>query len=315
MSFLDRIAGAPITWGVDGSPGWGHLMDPDRVLDEMKQVGLAATELGPEGYLGSSPAEVVQRVGRHGLVLVAGFVPVVLYRPEILEAELARFEDAVNTLVAGGATVAVLGPDTHLPGYDTPVELSESEWDVFFSGLERLDEIAVRHGVTVALHQHWGMVVQRASDLERVLAGSTAGLCIDTGHLALAGIDPVDVARRAAGRVHHVHLKDLDQARAARVRAGEVAFRRAVIDGLFRPLGKGDVDVAGLIEVLEAEGYQGWYVLEQDTALSGDPPPGRGPIEDARTSVEFLRRLAAGLPGSADRGRRAAAEQGPVMGA
>ena len=315
MSFLDRIAGAPITWGVDGSPGWGYLMDPDRVLDEMKQVGLAATELGPDGYLGSSPAEVSERVHRHGLALVAGFVPVVLYRTDLLASQLARFEDAVVTLAAGGATVAVLGPDTVLPGYDTPVELSEAEWSVFFSGLDRVLGIAARHGVTVALHQHWGMAVQRPSDLDRVLEGSGVGLCIDTGHLALAGIDPVGVAEAAPDRVHHVHLKDLDGDAAARVRDGTVGFRQAVIDGLFRPLGEGDVDVEGVIEVLEAQGYQGWYVLEQDTALSGDPPPGRGPIEDARTSVEFLRRLAAKPAAPADRGHTATAEQGPVTGA
>ncbi len=32
MTFLARIAGAPITWGVDGSPGWGHLMDREREI-------------------------------------------------------------------------------------------------------------------------------------------------------------------------------------------------------------------------------------------------------------------------------------------
>ena len=47
---LERVAGAPITWGVNGSPGWGHLMDRDRVMREMVESGLSATELGPDGY-------------------------------------------------------------------------------------------------------------------------------------------------------------------------------------------------------------------------------------------------------------------------
>ena len=51
---LERVAGAPITWGVDGSPGWGHLMDRDRVLSEMVEVGLRATELGPNPQRSSS---------------------------------------------------------------------------------------------------------------------------------------------------------------------------------------------------------------------------------------------------------------------
>ena len=51
---LERVAGAPITWGVDGSPGWGYLMDRERVLREMVESGLSATELGPDGYLPTS---------------------------------------------------------------------------------------------------------------------------------------------------------------------------------------------------------------------------------------------------------------------
>ena len=46
-----RIAGAPISWGVCEVPGWGYQLGPDRVLTEMREVGLLATELGPEGFL------------------------------------------------------------------------------------------------------------------------------------------------------------------------------------------------------------------------------------------------------------------------
>ena len=123
MSFLDRIAGAPITWGVDGSPGWGHLMDADRVLDEMVQVGLKATELGPDGYLGATTDEVLHRLEKHGLELVAGFIPVVLYQRESLDQQLDYFDRATATLAAGGAAIAVLGADSHLPGYDQEIEL------------------------------------------------------------------------------------------------------------------------------------------------------------------------------------------------
>ena len=44
-----RIAGAPISWGVSEVPGWGYQMSADRVLGQMRQVGLQATEVGPEG--------------------------------------------------------------------------------------------------------------------------------------------------------------------------------------------------------------------------------------------------------------------------
>jgi len=60
---------------------------------------------------------------------------------------------------------------------------------------------------------------------------------------------------------------------------------------MYRPLGRGDVDVAEIVQVLEGKGYQGWYVLEQDTVLSG-PPEGEGPFADVRESVAYLRSLA-----------------------
>ena len=57
MSIMQRLAGAPISWGVCEVPGWGIELSPDRVLGEMQQLGLSATELGSEGYLPTDPAE------------------------------------------------------------------------------------------------------------------------------------------------------------------------------------------------------------------------------------------------------------------
>jgi inosose dehydratase len=288
---LERMAGAPITWGVDGSPGWGHLMDRERVLGEMASLGLRATELGPHGYLPTSPGELADLMSRYGLRVVGAFVPVVLYRPGMAEEQLNYLERTVRTLADAGATVAVLAAASDLPGYDSSVELEEREWSVLVANLRRATEIVRGHGLAPALHPHWGMAVERLHHVERVLDATDVGLCVDTGHLALAGTDPIEVAEAARGRVDHVHLKDMDEDLARKVRSGEMAFRRAVIEGLFRPLGEGSVDVAGLVGALEASGYGGWYVLEQDCSLAGPPPPGRGPVEAAARSVEFLRRI------------------------
>ena len=42
-----KIAGAPISWGVCEVPGWGHQLTPERVLAEMRDVGLSRQSLGP----------------------------------------------------------------------------------------------------------------------------------------------------------------------------------------------------------------------------------------------------------------------------
>jgi inosose dehydratase len=292
---LERVAGAPITWGVDGSPGWGYLMDRDRVMREMRESGLSATELGPDGYLPTDPSELRDFLGPYGLSIVGGFVPALLYRPDRIDFELEYVTRAARQLASTGSQVLVLGPSSHHPGYDTSVEMTDDEWTVFLANLRRLDGIVRDAGLTTALHPHWGMAIEKGSHIERLLESSDVGLCLDTGHVYLAGTDPVEIARAARGRVHHVHLKDLDPAKAERVRKGDIAFRAAVIDGLFVPLGEGGVDIAGTIAALEADGYQGWYVLEQDASLTAEPAPGEGPKADAVDSVAYLAGLA--VPG------------------
>jgi len=295
MTLLDRIAGAPITWGVDGSPGWGYLMDPERVLGEMRQIGLSATELGPDGYLPSDTHELQAMLEGFDLALVGGFVPAVLYRTELVSDSLQYVDRAAATLANTGAPVMVLGPDSHHSGYDIAVDLTDAEWDTFLESLGRTMEIASGHGLRTALHPHWGMAVVRQDHVERVLDQSSVELCIDTGHLALAGADPVAIARAATGRVAHVHLKDLDEGLAERVRSGDLAFRQAVIDGLFLPLGDGSVDIGGFITELETQGYEGWYVIEQDVVLDSQPEPWEGPIVAAEQSYAYLEALASGL--------------------
>jgi len=288
---MSRIAGAPITWGVDGSPGWGHLMDADRVLGEMAEIGLKATELGPDGYLPVDPGELKAKLDGYGLAMVGGFVPAVLHLPERAEADLAYAARAAHTLAGCDAEVIVLGPGSGFDGYDRSIDMTEGEWTVFLSNLEKVIASAAAEGLTVSLHQHWGMAIETQAHVERLIADSNVSFCLDTGHLFLGGADPVEIAEKAAGRVSHVHLKDADGEMAKQVRSGELAFRQSVIDGIFKPLGGGDIDIAGFVKTLEGQGFDGWYVLEQDCVLDEDPAPGEGPIADARTSYEYLAAL------------------------
>jgi inosose dehydratase len=288
---MERIAGGPITWGVTGDPGHSHQMDRERVLREMADVGLVATELGPDGFLPSDPGELRDYVSACGLRVAGGFVPAVLHRTDRFDADLGYFVRAARQLAAVEGEVLVLGPDTHLDGLDMPIEMDDTEWRTFLANLRRVQDLADGHGLRTALHPHWGMAIQEAAHVDRLMASSDVGLCLDTGHLFLGGADPVEIAQQAPERVVHVHLKDVDAALARQLRADELTFDQGVRQGLFRALGQGDVDIASVIEVLESGGFDGWYVLEQDTAFDAEPAPGAGPVVDARASVEFLRSL------------------------
>ena len=66
--------------------------------------------------------------------------------------------------------------------------------------------------------------------------------------------------------------------------------------GMFCNLGQGDVPIGEIVRHLEAAGYDGWYVLEQDAAITtGEPEVGSGPILDVRASIEYLREVEASV--------------------
>jgi inosose dehydratase len=284
-----RIAGAPISWGVSEVPDWGHQLDADTVLSQMRDLGLAATEFGPDGFLDVEPDARAAQLTAYQLRAVGGFLPVLLHDPRHDPLpEVNRFLDGC---VACGAGVIVLAASTGADGYDGRPALDDAGWRVLLGNLDRITDLARARGVTAALHPHVGTMVESGEETQRVLGGSRVGLCVDTGHLLVGGADPVALTRAYPDRVVHVHLKDVDAAMAARVRAGNLTFGDAVRDGMFRPLGAGDVDIGSMVGTLERSGYRGWYVLEQDVRLHG--PEQRGtPLDDVRTSLAFLQRLA-----------------------
>ena len=285
-----RVAGAPISWGVSEVPGWGHQMRPDRVLREMSEVGLAATELGPAGFLPGDPAEAARLLSSHGLSAVGGFLPVVLFDPD--HDPLVPVEAALHQFDAAGARTLVLAAANGLDGYDERPQLEPAQWRLLLDNLHRIRDLAAEQAVSATLHPHVGTLVEQAAEVERVLEDSDIGLCLDTGHLLVGGTDPVELAATVPGRVTHAHLKDVDRALAEDVRAGRLPFTEAVRRGLFQPLGRGDVDIAALVRSLEAAGYDGWYVMEQDVVLDAEPAPGAGPVTDVQASYEFLAQVA-----------------------
>jgi inosose dehydratase len=288
MNPENRIAGAPISWGVCEVPGWGHQLPPDRVLSEMSSLGLAATELGPDGFLPTDPDQLARVLARHGLTAVGGFTPFILHRPDV--DPLVELERLLPSFLATGAGVMVISADTGLAGYDARPTLDDDGWDRLLGNLDRVATSAAAHGIRSVLHPHVGTMIETSADVARVLEGSDISLCLDTGHLLIGGTDPAELTRQVPGRIAHTHLKDVDLSWARKVQSGRTTYTDAVRHGMYRPLGQGDVDIAAIVDHLGRHQYDGWYTLEQDTILTAEPR-GEGPLADARASVEYLRGL------------------------
>lgn len=286
----NRIAGAPISWGVCEVPNWGYQLTPERVLAEMQDVGLSATELGPDGFLPADPQQMATVLDTHQLAAVGGFTPVLMHRAG--HDPLPEIDRILTGYDATHAEVLVLSAVSGLDGYDTRPTLDDDGWKRLLDNLDRIADLASEHGVRAVLHPHVGTMVESGSEVQRVLEGSSIALCLDTGHLLIGGTDPAELTRQSPDRIAHTHLKDVDSTIAAQVRAGRLTYTEAVVRGMYRPLGTGDVDIAAIVNSLRGNGYEGWYTLEQDTILT-EEPRGEGPGRDVRVSADFVRGLLA----------------------
>jgi len=288
---VDRIAGAPISWGVCEVPDWGFQLDVDTVLRQMREVGIVATEFGPDGFLPDAPAAKAATLAEAGLHAVGQFVPAVLHDPD--HDPLPDVETAMVGLVAAQASTVVIAAATGVEGYDARPDLDDDQWATLLANLDRITDAAAAHGLTATLHPHVGTIVESGVETQRVIDGSRVGICLDTGHLLIGGGDPVELSRLHPERIGHVHLKDVRLDLAQGVQAGAQTYTEAVAAGMYVPLGAGDVDIATIVESLESAGYAGWYVLEQDTILTGPPSEtGVDPVADVRASIAHITAVA-----------------------
>ena len=177
-----------------------------------------------------------------------------------------------EVLVAAAVTDAAWSPR---------VPLEAADWRRLWDNLETVREQAAEAGLRLALHPHAGTLVETAEDIEAVLEQGEPDWCLDTGHLAIGGADPVEFARSHAERIVHVHLKDVDMGLAEQVRSGELSLVEATRLGLFRPLGDGDASI--------------------DEVVGSARPPRVRALARARTGHDPHRGGAAGGSGSSAR--------------
>jgi inosose dehydratase len=153
--------------------------------------------------------------------------------------------------------------------------------------VRRIGEIAAENGLRAVFHQHAGTNVEFLDEVDELFLSvddQCIGMCLDTGHLAYAGIDPVEAIGRFSDRIDHVHFKDVDGDVLARARTEGWDFWTAISAGVFCPIGRGVVDFAGIMRALEALEFSGTATLEQDRHPLSDTDP----LSDLRASVAHI---------------------------
>ena len=267
----EKLAGAPISWGVSEVPGWGRSLPPEQVLREMRSLGLRATELGPTGYLGIDVPSTRGHLQSAGLRALGGFQPLVLHDPDQLPAALAYTEKEARLFHEVGCSYFVSSPVMDVQ-WSAPRRLDAREWGLLLQGLGAVERICQANGLIQVVHPHIGTLIETADDVAHLMATSNVRWCLDTGHLALGGTDPAELIRRHRDRVALVHLKDAHLALAPDLLARRTTLLEAVREGVFCSLGDGDVDVRGIVAALLNRGYDGWWVFEQDASIDERAP-------------------------------------------
>lgn len=272
------VASAPVNFGVFTVHGTPPLTGAELVR-AVAAAGYDGIDLGPPGYLGTA-ADLAGRLD--GLLLAGGWADLPYHDAEAYRRWLPGLEATLELFAAAPAAPEGFAPRPTLgcpgsperfarPGGGVP-GLGPVDWPGYAARVRETADRCRERGFEPAFHHHLGTYVETPQEVERLLELTDVPLCLDTGHLLLAGGDPVAALRDWAGRIGHVHVKDGDPEVLARALDDGADLHELMGRGGFTPLGEGALDLPGVVRALGETGYRGWVVIEQDTL------PGRHPV-------------------------------------
>lgn len=290
-----RLGTNPIAWSNDDLPELGGETPLQTCLAEARQAGFAGIELGNK--FPREPAACAAALAPHGLALVSGWYGARL-RERSAEDEIAAMQPHLDLLAAMGCPVMVFAEvagsvqgERRTPVGERP-QMSDAEWRDYPARIAAVADHMAARGVHLAFHHHMGTVIEKAHEIDRLMAVTPAsvGLLYDTGHLTFAGDDPAAVAGRWAGRIVHVHAKDVRRDVMARALAERWSFLDSVVAGVFTVPGDGCVDFRRALAPVAAAGYAGWWIVEAE-----QDPARAEPLAYARKGHAHLTATAAAL--------------------
>ena len=306
MSTQGRIpvANAPCSWGALEFEGLGgEQIAYTQMLDELSATGYVGTELGDWDYMPTEPALLQHELTSRGLSLRGAFVPVALFAEENHAEGVERAARTAKLLAAAGTPgdpplLVLADANGSIPQrvkYAGRIEphmgLTSREWTVFAEGTMRI-AAAVRSqtGLRTVFHHHCAGYIETPEEIRKLLDltdPELLGLVFDTGHYVYGSGSNHEAVLQGleefGDRIWYIHFKDCEPAITSRARQEKWGYFEAVSHGVFCELGQGCVDFEGVLAWLQAKGYDGWIVVEQDVL------PGMGsPKESAARNRRYL---------------------------
>ena len=292
-----KIGIAPDSWGV-WFPSDERQTPWQRYLDEVVEAGYDWTELGPYGYLPADVPTLQKELNRRKLKVTGTFAMASLEDPSAwpeLERQVLGAGELLSNL---DARYLVLIDDVYtnlFTGEPTaPSTLDESGWQRLVDTTHRVARLAKeRFGLQLVFHPHAETHIETTEQIIHFLEKTDpelVSLCLDTGHHAYRGGDPVQLMRQYHHRVSYLHLKSVDRNIQKKVEAEKIPFAKAVAIDMFCEPSKGAVDFLAFRDVLREINYNGWATVEQDMF----PAPFDKPLPIAKRTRAYLREIGLG---------------------
>ena len=273
-----KIANAPCSWGALEFELEGKSLGYQQVLSEMVETGYAGTELGDWGFMPSNPEELNKVLNEKKLQLLGAFVPVALAKDDAHDAGVLQALKTAGLMFHAGYKNAfiVLADEngsveerTKNAGRITPeMGLNENQWKTFAEGAERVAHaVKDKYGMRTVFHHHCAGYVETPDEVSKLMELTNPellGLCLDMGHYAFGGGNPVEALKKYYDRIWHVHFKDFDPKVGRAAKENNFDYFKSVEEGVFCELGNGNVDFESIVAILIEKGYDGWIVVEQD---------------------------------------------------
>ncbi len=291
------IGSAPDSWGV-WFPSDPKQTPWQRFLDEVAEAGYSWIELGPYGYLPTDLNVLGPELESRGLKLSGTFLMKHFEDEQAWPDTEEELHKIGRTLAQSGAKFLILIDDIY-SDYETgaltrPRRLDDDAWKRLFETTHRIARIArEQYKLQVVYHPHAETHVEHEDQIERLLADADpaiVSLCLDIGHHAYRGGDPITFMRKHHARIPYIHLKSVDADIQEKVEAEKIPFAKAVGMNMFCEPAKGAVDFEAFRDVLREIDYQGWAIVEQDMY----PAPFDKPMPIAQRTRAYLREIGIG---------------------
>jgi inosose dehydratase len=258
---------ASITWG-DGN---------DRqAMADIAAVGFPGVQLraGAVQLFGDRPDELKDLLAEHHLTLVALSSGTLSLDPAAGAEEMARHtRNARFVRDVGGRYLQII---------DARPKRAVEPADYAAMG-RRLTELGKRTadiGIPLGYHNHMGALGQAPDEIDRILGAADPGfvkLELDVAHYQQGGGDPAAAIRQHGSRLLFLHLKDVETRTAVAGQPPAQPYR-------FVELGRGRVDLPGVMRALGGVGFAGWIVIELDAV----PDPAGTPKASAEINRRYV---------------------------